>query len=161
MKKITLSRGLFALVDDEDYEFLNQWKWYASYNKGTKSFYVVRNITLSDGTRKSLRMHRLILNCPDDMVVDHIHHDTLDNRRAHIRIVTHAMNLINRGKPIHNTSGYKGVTWHSSRGTWHARININKKRICLGYYHDIRDAGLARAQAEEKYYGDFISKSQL
>lgn len=70
MKKITLSQGFIALVDDVDFEFLNQWKWHVSKDRNT--YYAVRNVRLNDGKRTRILMHRLLLDTPKGLVTDHI-----------------------------------------------------------------------------------------
>lgn len=95
MKKIPLSEGkrqnrgkYQALVDDCDYEYLMQWKWYA--RKIKKTIYAVREIRNSDGSRSLIHMHREILHLSwdDPCVVDHINHNGIDNRSDNIRAVT-------------------------------------------------------------------------
>ncbi len=95
MKKIKLTQGLFALVDDEDYERLNQFQWHASLgSRGTK-MYAIRCIRV-DGKKINIRMHREILGLPrefDGRVGDHLNSDGLDNRRENLEIVTQEENM--------------------------------------------------------------------
>ena len=93
MKKIVLSRGLFALVDDEDYEWLNQWKWYAHGNG--KWIYALRQKRFKNGTRRPVRMHREILKVSKEDWVDHKDGNGLNNCRDNIRIATISQNFIN------------------------------------------------------------------
>ena len=98
MKRIPLTQGKFALVDEEDYEWLNQWKWH--YNNG----YATRN-QWDPITKKQIKilMHRLIMKSSEDMQVDHANHNTLDNRKSNLRIVSYSNNLKNRkGKNKNN-----------------------------------------------------------
>lgn len=98
MQKIKLSKGLFAVVDDEDFERMNAFKWYASLeSRGTK-FYAIRRITVS-GKRVKVRMHHAVLNMtsadlPEGHVCDHVNHDSLDNRKENLEIVTQTENMI-------------------------------------------------------------------
>jgi hypothetical protein len=104
---ILLTQGKFAIVDDADYEWLNQWKWCARWHMQTKSFYAVRNIPKQS---LNMRMHRQILELGngnhDKRQGDHINHDTLDNRRNNLRIVTSRGNNSNR----RNQSPYGGLS---------------------------------------------------
>ena len=156
MKKIPLTQNQYALVDDEDYESLSRHKWYANWNKGTKSFYTLRSRKIGDPVGpKQISMHRVITDCPKGMMVDHINHDTLDNRKCNLRICTSSQNQMNRGKQSNNTSGYKGVHWCKSGSKWAAIIIVNKKYNHLGYFYSKEDAYSAYCMALEKYHGDF------
>ena len=138
MKKIFLTQGQFTIVDDEDYEWLNQFNWHAHYSECNDSYYAVRAIKLSNGKSTSVRMHRIILGLEigDKRQGDHIHHNTLDNRRSELRIVTCRQNNSNRERK--HISKYTGVSW--DKGKWVARILINKKHKYLGRYVIEKDA---------------------
>ena len=156
MKEIELTQGQVALVDDDMYHELIKWKWYAIWNKNTDSFYVARKIPkIGIYPRKILRMHRFIMDAPDGMVVDHINHDTLDNRRENLRVCTNSQNMMNSRKYISNTSGYKGVCWVKKSGKWVARISINKKQTVLGYFTCPKEASKAYCAASRKYHGEY------
>jgi hypothetical protein len=93
--------------------------------------------------------------------IDHINRDSLDNRRANLRVVTHAANCLNRhrsGPP--STSGTKGVTWLQLREVWVARISVNGERVLLGAFKNIEDAIIARKVAEARYCGEAQDKGQ-
>lgn len=150
MKKIPLTQGQFALVDDEDYEFLNQWKWYVYKNGST--FYAKRNIKCN-GKWTTIYMHQILaelMNFKEN--VDHINRNGLDNQRSNLRPATNKENCENRGMFKHNTSGYKGVSWHKQHSKWMAYIKHNSKHIHLGYFDKIEDAVKARKTAEKKYF---------
>ena len=138
MKNITLTQGQVAIVDDEDFEWLNQWKWCASYNINNDSYYAVRHDYLYNGKRILIRMHRQILDLEfgDKRQGDHIHHNTLDNRRSQLRIVTNRKNLSNLKDKDLCTSIYTGVYWNKKLGKWGSRIRIGKDRKFLGYFFD-------------------------
>ena len=147
MKEIQLTQGKTALVDDEDYEYLSQWKWTANFSKG--KFYARRHL----GNRKYLSMHKdLILS---DLDVDHIDGDSLNNQKYNLRTCTHLQNMQNGKIKSNNTSGYKGVNWYKKYEMWVARITVNKNRICLGYFNDVKDAARAYDAAARQYFGDF------
>ena len=159
MKEIQLTQGKVALVDDEDFEYLNQWKWYAHNHHG--KFYATRSIRIN-GKKKTVRMHRVIVNNTNPkMHTDHQNGDSLDNRRMNLRICTASENCRNTKKYIHNTSGYKGVTWNKAVKKWVARIELNKKRNHLGYFIDIKDAAHAYNEAAIKFHGAFAKLNEI
>ena len=133
MKKIWLTQGQFALVDDADYEWLNQWTWCAQYHLGVDSYYAVSSEILPNGKKVRVYMHRLILSLKygDKRYGDHIYHDTLDNRRSEIRVVTQRQNLQNRRD---GSSKYPGVSWDKPCNKWRAQIVVNKKKKWLGNF---------------------------
>jgi hypothetical protein len=98
-------------------------------------------------------MHRVILNAPKGLMVDHINHDTLDNRKENLRIVTNQQNTFNQ-KLKNHSSKYKGVTWNSNSEKWCARIRHNKP-IYLGLFKDEKEAGMAYNEGAKKYFGEF------
>ena len=153
MKQIKLTREKYALVDDEDYEWLNQWKWYA--NKGGNTYYAVRNMRCKNGKRTIVTMHREILKPKKELVCDHINGNGLDNRRENLRICTQAENLYNRQPQKNTLSGFKGVHWHNRDKLWQARITCNHKRINLGFFKRQVDAARAYNKAALLYHGTF------
>jgi hypothetical protein len=128
MMKIYLTRNLFALVDNEDFDYLNKFKWHAHKNGNTS----YARTPILDHTKKGgqaiLNMHRIIMNCPDNMQIDHINHNGLDNRKENLRIVTKRENHWNRV----DQSLYIGVI--KSHKKFCAMIRVNNKRIYLGIY---------------------------
>lgn len=137
------------LIDLEDIDKIKNYKWYLNKEYAR---------TDSVNNKKSLSLHRLITNCPDDMVVDHINHNTLDNRKCNLRICTPTQNNMNRGIQSNNTSGVTGVFWNKACNKWKATISINKKQIHLGLYEDFEEAVRARKEAEIKYFGEYRYK---
>lgn len=154
MKKIKLTKGYEAIVDDEDYEYLNQWKWH--YSCG----YAVRERHYK-AKPKTMRMHRVVNNTPEGMITDHINRNTLDNRRCNLRTVTNVENQRNKVKSSRNTSGVTGVSWHTGYKRWIARVNMKNKRIELGSYINFEDAVRSRIEGEKKYYGQVYSVDVL
>lgn len=114
----------------------------------TKSFYC-RGYILVNGKRKMIQLHRLLTNCPVGKQVDHINHDTLDNRQSNLRIVTHSENQFNRSGAQRNnhSSGVRGVTWHKRHKKWVASFQRNGKRRYLGYFETIDEAKNAISSA--------------
>lgn len=150
MKEIPLSLGLVAFVDDEDFEWLNQWKWYAV--KKHKIFYAER--TTSD--RKHLKMHRLILGLSDQSVLcDHIDGNGLNNCRANLRACSHTENMRNT-RPHPGFSKYKGVQPRYNKSLkWAAYIRINNKEKCLGRFDSEEEAARHYNLAAKETFGDF------
>jgi len=141
MKEIPLTQGQIALVDDVDYDWLNQYKWFAHKNH-SGNFYAARHSPGKDGKQLSISMAREILGLKqgDPRQADHIHRITLDNRRNNIRICTHQQNQRNR-KPFSNTtSKFRGVHWDKRKRKWRASITVNGKSRHLGYFDVEEDA---------------------
>jgi len=147
MKKIQLTQGRVALVDDEDYEWLSQWKWF--YDNG----YALRNNWKP--THTIIYMHREIMNTPKSKRTDHKDTNGLNNQKSNLRICTQSENLMYRGKQKNNTSGYKGVTFDNAKQKWMAQIKVNRKKIYLGRYKKAIDAAHAYDDAAQKYHGEF------
>ena len=151
MKTIPLSQGQFALVDDDDYEYLSRWKWYASYARGTKSYYAMRNSPSVNGKRQSILMHRVIMDAKKGEQVDHENHETLDNQRGNLRLTTSQGNQQNARLRTDNISGFCGVTWHKRDKKWRAQIQVDGKVKDLGCYVTLGAAIFARKAANCQY----------
>lgn len=154
MKKIPLTQGQFALVDDSDYEFLSQWKWYA--NKLHGNFYAMRGIK-KGGKQFIILMHRQILGLEkeDKRQGDHKDHNTLDNRRSNLRICTNQQNLMNMKSHQNTTSRFKGVSWVKSRKKWVAQITINGTVKFLGRFTEEKEAAEAYDEVAKKHFEEF------
>lgn len=141
VRGIPLTRGEIAVVDEEDYEWLNQWKWCVL--KGKYTFYAMR-ITEKKGTQFSFLMHREILGLEkgDGIVTDHKNRNGCDNRKSNLRIATIAINNHNSRLQRNNTSGYRGVSWKKDKKKWKAYLMVNNKQVHLGYFDDPLTAAL-------------------
>jgi len=142
MKEIKLTQGKAALVDDDMFDYLNQWKWRYLKGKHERTGYAVRNEG-NRHNRKMIRMHVVIMKPPPGMEIDHVDLNGCNNQRYNLRICTHSQNQMNINKRRDNTSGYKGVTWNKWHHSWYAFIRINGRRISLGYFYDPKDAARA------------------
>lgn len=151
MKQIPLTQGKFALVDDEDFEWLNQWKWHYDV-KG----YAARHLSRKTSNHELVYMHRQIMNFPKNKMVDHKDRNGLNNRRENLRSCTKSQNAMNSKKEINNRSGYRGVVV-DSYNTIRAFIMVNKRHIPLGKFSSLIDAARARDIAAKKYHGEFAS----
>lgn len=156
MREIELTKGYVALIDDEDYDWLSKLKWQAQTSKRQSPY--AKSGWYSPTTKKMgvMLMHRLIMNAPKDMVVDHKNHNTLDNRKGNLRVCTRSQNRGNSLRPKNNKSGYRGVYRHKS-GRWHAILDNNG----IGYFSNIKDAALAFNKAAIEKYGEFACLNQV
>ena len=156
MKQIQLTQGQFAIVDDADFGWLNQFKWCARWDKHTKSFYAIRHTSSIGGKQPTVLMHRLIMGAAPGTQVDHENHNTLDNRRSsNLRIATPTQNAQNRRKRSDNTSGFVGVSWHKRDKKWMARTCVNGKLKHLGSFETAELANNARTAAAKQLHGEF------
>jgi len=109
MTIIKTRKGEEILVDDEDYQYLNQFCWFTN-NYGHTIFSRDNKIIGNFKTQKIL-MHRLIMNNTDSKIeIDHINHSRLDNSKCNLRVVTRQQNNFNRG--LSKKSGFKGASWY-------------------------------------------------
>lgn len=156
MKRISLSQGLFALVDDRDYENLSKVNWHVSTANNRK--YAVRHVyTNIDGIKKDkiVRMHRVIMKAPADMLVDHKDNNTLNNQRENLRVCTKAENNRNVSPRKDNKFGYKGVNYKKGINRFRAYISTGVKCLHLGYFKTAKEAAAAYNKAAKKYHGEF------
>lgn len=161
MKTIKLTQGQIALVDDEDFDRLNGFRWSVTWNKHTKSFNATRSSPRVNGKRHTIRMHREILNAKLGEEVDHINHDTVDNRRENLRLCSTGQNCVNRRRRVDNTSGFKGVSWDNGHGKWRSRLMVNRKPHYLGRFATALEAAIAYDRAARDEFGEFALTNQM
>jgi len=157
MKTIPLTQGKFALVDDADYEWINQLCWHALQPGSRRTFYATRTVRMGKGKRKREWMHRLILGLQpnDKRQCDHIDGNGLNNVRSNLRPCTNQQNHQSQRKWKAGTSKYKGVWWRSDVHKWQSYIRVNLKLIYLGYFDSEADAATAYNEAALKHFGEF------
>lgn len=146
-QKIPLTKGCYALVDDEDYERISQYKWTMGKD------YAIRSIRDADGKKGHGYMHRFILDTQSRQV-DHINGNKLDNRRCNLRPCTPSQNQAN-SLPRKGSSQFKGVSWNRKNARWVAQIKINRNDKSLGRFNDEIDAAMAYDQAAFAAWGKF------
>lgn len=160
MKKIPLTKGQYALVDDEDFEALNRFKWCALKKKGV-TFYAIR-IVQKNNKKKAILMHRLILNINDPKIqVDHKDHNGLNNRRNNIRPSTAGQNSCNKSSRKGSSSKYKGVSWHKLSKSWKVQITKDGKGFVGGYFKKEESAALAYNNLAIKLHGEFAFLNKI
>lgn len=148
---IPLGRNLVALVDAQDAEWLSCYRWRAIRIRNT--WYAVR-----DGGEKLLYMHRLILDAPDGLVVDHRDGNGLNNTRANLRLVTVRENNINATKRRGCSSRYRGVDWCKGARAWRARVWVDGREKLVGYFATEEEAARARENAARAAYGEYVTR---
>lgn len=133
------------LVDVDDLEIIKNFSWSVSYSESNNAYYAY-----SAGNR--FAMHRMLTDAQKGFDVDHVNHNTLDNRRCNLRIATKSQNQQNRlGAPRNSSSGIRGVHWDKRDKRWVARIRINNKKKTIGRYKDMLEAQQAVIEARAKY----------
>jgi len=160
MKEISLVGGKVTMVDDEDFENLNKFKWYACEKHNT---YVVRGVLIPKEQRTTKKfktrlqyMHRDILGCVkgDKKMVDHIDGNPLNNQKSNLRFVTPTQSSQN----IHGMADHlKGAVYDKSRDKWKAEIRVNNKRMHIGRFETEQEAHAAYCAAAIKYHGEFAN----
>ena len=148
------SKGEEFYFDLKDYEKIKYYSWY----KNNKGYIMAHDLSNSE---KIVQMHRLIMNCPDNMEVDHIYHINHDNRKSELRITTESQNSMNKGLKSNNSSGVTGVYYSNREEKWKAFIGINGEEIHLGTFNNFNDAVKIRKQAETKYFGEYRYKEKV
>ena len=191
MKEIKLTQNQIALVDDEDFDRINQYKWCAYYSPNTRSFYSMRGYN-----NRNFYMHRFIINAQNGENVDHKNHNTLDNRKENLRLCNNTTNQQNKRKTFNNktikyekttynfnifdsnpdNSGndllcfnnrnykkikYKGVHFNKYNNKWRVRISLNNKLIHLGYFNTEEIAALAYNEKAKELFGDFCYMNEV
>jgi len=153
-RKIYLTEGEWTILDTEDYYRFNNFKWFVSGKK--RKFYAIRSVKIGPDEIKTVRLHREIMKPPRGLLVDHRNNNTLDNRKANLRLATHLQNACNRRKTKSKTSSrFRGVHLMKRSGRWGAHIMYRRKSMWLGSFTNEIDAAKAYDEAAKKYHGEF------
>lgn len=155
VREIPLTKGYMALVDDEDFDIVNAFKWRAI--ECPRSDGTVRVYAMGTVQRKAVYLHRFILNAPKGFDVDHEDRNGLNCRRSNMRLATRSQNMANQGLMANNATGFKGVRFHSRDQRYEASIGCRSKRMFLGYHDDPVSAALAYDSAARRLFGPFAS----
>lgn len=156
MKEIELTKGYKTKVDDDDFEWLSLYKWCAQERK--RGAYALRSVRISRKKVHHYYMAREIMKCPEGLEVDHINHDTLDNRKENLRICTVAENQHNQQiKNVKKTSKYKGVSWSPRQKSFRADIYKGKDHCFLGYFKDEFEAAQTYDKKAVELFGEFAN----
>jgi hypothetical protein len=164
-KNISLSQGYSTVVDDEDFDRLSTFKWFAILRKRkdgvVTSIYAARKAVNEQGVRTTLYMHREILGLGFGRVpeVDHKDNNGLNNQRTNFRVTTRSCNTANTRLRIDNKSSRKGVWWHEKNRKWLTQIGVNNKTIHIGYFNSLEEASAAHDEAARKYFGEFAKET--
>lgn len=150
MKYINLTQGKQAVVSDDDYETVSQFKWYYDAITG----YAKRDSRIN-GKRKCVYMHRFINDTSEGELTDHINGDRLDNRRDNLRSCNHTQNHANKKVESKFSSKYKGVYWHKNRNKWVSMVRVNRKSYYLGCFDDEKEAARAYDAKARELFGEF------
>ena len=149
MKKVSVTQGI-ALVDDGDYHLVVGHKWSCSNGAAMRYDHGI-----------PIYMHRLIMDAPKGVEVDHINGNRLDNRRCNLRLCTHKQNMQNRGGERNTSSRYKGVHWDKNARKWRSMIGVDGKVRHLGYFEIEDEAALAYNQAASQHHGEFARLNKI
>lgn len=146
--KISLSKNNFALVDKENFSSISKFKWHFASGRAA------RKVTIN-GESHNQFMHRLIMDAPIEMEVDHINGNSLDNRRSNLRLASRRQNMANIHAQKKNILGLKGVRFKKDHNKYISYIKVNYKQKFLGYFDDPITAAKAYNEAAKEYFGEF------
>lgn len=149
MKLIPLTQELFAQVDDEDFDNLNQYKWYA--HKDGRTFYARRAVKIN----KKVVTHNMHNHIMNGKFVDHIDNNGLNNQKINLRFFKDGQNNQNKIKKAHTTSKYIGVSWHKGNKRWEVKIRIQGKNTYLGGFSLEKEAAECYDAKAKEIYGEF------
>jgi hypothetical protein len=154
-KEIKLTQGQIAIVDNEDYDRVKGYTWFANNWTGSSKLLSAKTWVEKGGKRHLVSLHRFLLNLPSNSSVLFRNDNPLDCRRSNMEIVTPKDACRTGRLKRNNTSGYKGVTWSTQKGRWRAFIKVDRRQIHLGFFDDPVEAAHAYDDAARKYFGKF------
>lgn len=153
------------MVDDEDFEWLNQFKWHVSGNGYATNTRYIRGSGRRNQKSVNTYMHRMIMANPQGKKIDHIDGDGFNNQKSNLRVCSNAENSRNSSKSKSNTSGFKGVFLHDPKirlaKPWRARLRFNRENYHLGFYTTKEEAARAYNEGALKYFGKYAKLNEL
>jgi len=164
VKKIELTQGQVAIVDDVDFEFLHSWKWYAHWDPALRGYYAVRKEPRPEARargeqRQKIYMHRVVAERMGleitGLEIDHIDRMTLNNQRFNLRVATRSQNSMNTRAKRNGQSRFKGVSRSEARDKWQAHIRIAQHNYYLGLFTDEAEAARYFDMAAANWHRDF------
>ncbi len=147
-RPIPLTNGQFAVVDSEDYDHLSSFTWHAV--KSCDTYYAARR----KGPRK-IFMHRQITNAPANLIVDHIDHNGLNNKKSNLRLCKQDKNILNSRPTKGKSSKYKGVQFSKFYNRFIAIIFMNGRKHFLGKFDNEIDAARAYDAKARQLFGEY------
>ncbi len=148
MKKLSLPKGKFTLVDDEDFDYLSKKKW-----KISDSGRVYRT--------EIIYMHRELMKTPKGMVTDHVDRNPLNNQKSNLRVCTISQNAMNTQKKNTNFSGFKGVSWDKKQKKWLVRLNLNGKVMLRKRFKLLKDAANEYNKGAKQHFGEYAVLNEI
>lgn len=155
-----LTRGKYAMVDDDCFEYLNRWKWKLhTPTDGSKRHYAVRKEKVKNGI-KHVSMHSVVCGFPPRTNIDHRDRNGLNNQKNNLRSCSTSQNGANSRKSRNNTSGFKGVTWQKIARKWQSQLMHNRKHYYLGLFEDPKEAAKAYDVKAVQIFGEFAATNE-
>lgn len=159
--ELRLTKGVVQ-IDDDDFKNVSEYGWFLKYDKKMDCYYCQTNSKSVNGNRYTIAMHRFIMGLEkgDKRVVDHINHDTLDNRKSNLRVCTQSQNCMNRILKRSPTYGLVGVRFveKNKNKPWRAVLKIKQKAVVVGSYTTKEEAHEAYQKASSQLFGEFKLK---
>lgn len=136
------------MIDTKNIDFVKKHHWVPNTNKSSKDIYVQSHIP------DTIKLHRYLLNCPKGLYVDHINHNTLDNRESNLRICSNKQNCENRkgAYTTNTTSSIRNICWDKNRGKWLVSITHKGKHIHGGRFDNLEEAMLGATELRDQYF---------
>lgn len=161
--KLLLTQGKVALIDDEDFDYLNQWKWFAI--KDSNTYYAGRSVKSTSGNSRQniITLHRFIMKCKfgDGKIIDHKDRNGLNNQKSNLRFATYSQNSQNKKSKKNGSSKYLGVSFSKRKKLWEVRIKVNGKNKRIGYFKLEKEAAKVYNREAIIAYNEFANLNKF